>query len=444
MSDNPFSEPSDSEPTIIRPRPGGRALPAAAPPPQALANAAPAPRAAFAAGEGVERIDMGVNPLVAAAGPLLQLLARLRNMASRPDPGELRERAVRAIRAFEQQTRDAGLPLEQVRPAHYALCASLDDVVLNTPWGSTGVWDARSLVSTFHQEVRSGERFFDLLGQMRQNPGRFLPVVELMYLCLSLGFQGLYRLSPRGPAELDRLREETYAVIARQRQGAEPDLSPHWRGLAVPYRAVRARVPVWVAASAALALLAGLYIWLSLSLGAASDDMFARMLQAPPAQMPQISRAARVEPPPPPAVDQLCTLLQPEVSAGTVSVTCNPTTPIIRINNRGMFASGSEVLEARFVPLLARIGDALKGERGRVQVIGYTDNQPIRTVRFPSNFELSTARANAAAGVLGRALGDPSRVAAEGRGEAEPIAANSTPEGREQNRRIEIVLHRPS
>ena len=44
---------------------------------------------------------------------------------------------------------------------------------------------------------------------MRQNPGKFLPVVELMYLCISLGFQGRYRLSPRGPAELDRLREET-------------------------------------------------------------------------------------------------------------------------------------------------------------------------------------------------------------------------------------------
>ena len=126
------------------------------------------------------------------------------------------------------------MPREQLPPAHYALCASLDDVVLNTPWGSTGVWAARSLVSTFHQEVRSGERFFDLLGQMRQNPGTFLPVIELMYLCLSLGFQGQYRLSPRGPGELDRLREEIYAVIVRQRQAAEPELSPHWKGVRRP------------------------------------------------------------------------------------------------------------------------------------------------------------------------------------------------------------------
>ena len=78
------------------------------------------------------------------------------------------------------------MPIEQLRPAHYALCASLDDVVLNTPWGSSGGWATRSLVSTFHQEVRSGERFFDLLdADVRQNPGMFLPVLELMYLCLS-------------------------------------------------------------------------------------------------------------------------------------------------------------------------------------------------------------------------------------------------------------------
>jgi len=265
MSDNPFIEPEDSERTVIRPVPGGRRSAADAPvdvaePPR------PSPAAAVSS-EGVETLAMGLSPLVAAAAPLLQLMIRLRNTVNQPDPGDLRERAVQAMRRFEQQSRDTGVPIELLRPAHYALCASLDDVVLNTPWGSTGVWDARSLVSTFHQEVRSGERFFDLLTQMRQNPGRFLPVIELMYLCMSLGFQGRYRLSPRGPAELDRLREETYALILRQRQLAEPELSPHWKGLAAPYRGARPTVPIWVGASVALAILAGLFVWSLLEYG---------------------------------------------------------------------------------------------------------------------------------------------------------------------------------
>ena len=446
MSGNPFSEPEESEATIIRPMPGGR-RPAPPPDGSSAPERGPGSRPATPAGDAVDSIAIGVNPLVAAAAPLLQLLARLRNTLNQPDPGDLLDRAVREMRDFEQRVRDLGLPVELLRPAHYALCASLDDVVLNTPWGSTGIWNARSLVSTFHQEVRSGERFFDLLSQMRQNPGKFLAVIELMYLCMSLGFQGQYRLSPRGPAELDRLREETYALIVRQRQAADPDLSPHWKGVAAPYRPAHPTVPVWVAASAALTAIATLFVWFLLSLNAASDDLFARMLNAPPAHMPRIARVAPVEPPPPPvlpAIDPLCAFLQPEVDRGLVTVLCTSPTPIVRIRNRGMFAPGSATVEPRFIPLLERIGRALKAERGRVQVIGYTDNQPIHNVQFPSNFQLSVARAEAATQIIGNIVGDSSRLAAEGRGESDPIAANTTPDGREQNRRIEIVLHRPS
>jgi len=219
MTDNPFAEPERTERTIIRP--GARRAP-----PTPVHQRPPEALPAFAAAtDTVQSTAIGVNPLVAAAGPLLQLMARLRNTLTQPDPGELRERAVSAMRSFEQRARELEVPMEQLRPAHYALCASLDDVVLNTPWGGTGLWGAQPLVATFHHDVVGGERFFELLGQMRQNPGRFLPVIELMYLCMSLGFQGQYRLSPRGPAELERLREETYALIQRQHPSAEAGLS---------------------------------------------------------------------------------------------------------------------------------------------------------------------------------------------------------------------------
>jgi type VI secretion system protein ImpK len=89
------------------------------------------------------------------------------------------------------------------------------------------------------------------------------------------------------------------------------------------------------------------------------------------------------------------------------------------------------------------VAAALRNERGVVQVIGYTDNQPFHTVRFPSNVQLSAARAEAVRAVLARAIGDPAKISAEGRGEADPIAPNTSAEGREQNRRIEIVLQQP-
>ena len=457
MSDNPFAEPDDDNRTVIRPNPGGR-RPATARPsddarrePSSRQETAPTRSAVLA--EGTENIAIGGDALTAAAAPLLQLMARLRNTLTPPDTGDLRERTVQQIKVFEREARDKGVPLEQLRPAHYALCASLDDVVLNTPWGSSGTWSERSLVSTFHQEVRSGERFFDVLKQMCDNPGRFLPVVKLMYLCMSLGFIGQYRLSRRGIGDINRIREETYAVIVRQQQKpAEPDLAPHTKGVDAPYRPARFRVPLWVAASAGLGIVAALFLWFSIDLNAASDDLFARLQAAPPAHMPTITRVAAAAPPPAPApppslptptvLDRLRKFLQPEIEQGLVEVTGTVGQPLVRITARGMFASGSATVDPKFKPLLERIGLALKEERGAVHVIGYTDNQPIRTIAFPSNFQLSAARALAAGKIMAVRIGDPGRLSAEGRADADPIASNSTAEGRERNRRIEVLLDR--
>ena len=335
--------------------------------------------------------------------------------------------------------------MDQLRPAHYALCASLDDVVQNAPWGSGGGWTAHGLVATFHEETRAGERLFVLLDRLKTSPGNFLPVLELMYLCLSLGFQGQYRLSPRGPAELDRIREDLYTIITRQRQAADPALSPHWQGVVAPYRPARFVVPTWVMGACALAVIGVLFVWFSTGLNAASDEVFAQMLGAPLAHMPQIVRPTPVRPPPPapaPAPDPLCVFLKPEVDQGLVTVVCDHAMPIIRIRNAGMFASGSATVAPGYVRLLERIGEALKTEKGPVTVDGYTDNQPIHTVQFPSNFQLSQARAEAARAIIVRTLGDPGRVTAQGHADANPVAANTTPQGREENRRIEVVLRR--
>ena len=460
MTDNPFAEPDDSDRTIIRPMPGGKRPSVSAPPfvvertvadatviaPPRPKPARPLPLPASDMPVAAGGLATGGGPLLAAAAPLLQLLARLRNTLTPPDPGDLRERAAQSIAAFEQAAKAAGTMPELLRPAHYALCASLDDVVLNTPWGSAGSWASRSLVSTFHNEVRSGERFFDLLTQMRQEPAKYLPVMELMYLCLSLGFMGRYRLSPRGPAEIDRLREEVYSAIAAVRAPIEAELSPAWRGVVAPYKPGRAIIPVWVAASGALAVVGAFFVWFSVSLNAASDQVFEEALRAPPTILPSIARASVAQAPVAavdhPMLDRLRAFLKPEIDAGLVEVLGRDDTPIIRVRQHGMFGSGSAAVASASVPLLERIGAALQPEPGKVQVIGYTDDRPISTVRFPSNYQLSAARASAAAAIVAKMLDDAARIRAEGRADADPIASNTTAEGRDANRRIEIVLHR--
>lgn len=471
MSDNPFFEPEFDDRTIIRrPQPGGRktpAEPAAAPvAPAAVARPAatpspapppptpPPPTGDPTAGDLLPAIACSANVLVAAATPLLQLLARLRNTTTPPFSGDLRERAVSALRGFEQRARTAGVATEQLRAAHRALCASLDDVILNTPWGSG--WAAASLTATFHrdarfQEVPDKDWFFDQLTRMQRNPAGWLPVLELMYLCLSLGFMGRCRQSADGPMELERVRAATYAAIVQQRKPAGADLSQHWAGVDAPYRPGRAGVPVWVAGSAALAAVVAVFIWCSVGLSAASDEAYARMLVAPPAFMPNILRATMVQPPPPPPApaapslaDRLQAVLRDDIDQHLVGFVSTPSTTILRLSSDRLFAAAGATLQPAAQPLLKRVGVALggvlAGEPANLRVIGYTDNQPVHTLRFPSGFELSSGRAQAVREVLGAAAGGALHLVAEGRAAADPVASNASAEGREQNRRIEIVL----
>jgi type VI secretion system protein ImpK len=458
MSDNPFSEPEDSDRTVVRGPGAAQPQPGAMPPPPPRAAAPPPPPQPAAprlAGEAEALPKVGLNGMAAAAAPLLDLLARLGagpQAAQVANPEELRERAVRALRAFEAECRTADVPVDQLRAAHYALCAALDDVALATPWGQASGWATRSLVSSFHQEVRSGERFFDLLAGMQKDPGRYREALEVSYLCLALGMQGRYRLAPRGHAELDRIREGLYQLLVQLRGNWERELSPHWRGVDAPHRGPGRSVPAWVAGALAIAVLAFGWTWLSDGVNAAGDTLQTRLVQLPPGSPPQIDRTAPpvppAPPPPPPPqaepdlIDKVRTFLAPEIQQRLVTVEGDYQRLMIRIAGRGMFPSGSATVEQAFVPLLNRIGEAMRIEPGMVTVLGHSDNQPIRTVRFPSNFALSAARADAAMQIIARAAGDPRRFTAVGRADTEPLADNATAEGRETNRRIEVVMMR--
>jgi type VI secretion system protein ImpK len=443
LSDDPFAEPSDNERTIIRPRPGGTAKAAARP-------AAPNPPAQ----EATKVPTTGANPLVAAAAPVLAAAIRIASARGRgPDIEQLRRGMVDAVRGFEKTALATGLDTKSLRAARYAICATIDDIVLSTPWGSSSNWAQQTLTSIFHNEVIGGDRFFDILEQMSRELGRHSEVVELMYLCTSLGFEGRYRVMPRGVAALTELREGVYRAIRTRRGEFERELSPNWRGTEAGYRPLGHRIPFWAIGLAALAMLCIIYMGFNFALAGKSDIAFAELFGLPPNAAPQIVRNAAVAPPPPPppppmvvtqagAASKLHQFLAPEIKQGLVVVFEDAQSVTVRLANKSMFASGSADLNGSYTSLLERIGEALNDEKGRVVVTGYTDNQPIKTIRFPSNFQLSQARADAVAAVVATKLTDKSRLKAEGRGDADPLASNATADGRQQNRRTEVVLVR--
>ena len=452
MSDNPFAEPEDDR-TVFRPMPGGKRDPGrTAARPSPFRDPLDSPRAdppPIAQGADLPTLIAAFdNPIVAAAQPLLQLLARLNNASAPPDQGDMRDRTARELREFERRAREAGIPMEQTRPAHYALCAALDDVVLNTPWGAHGRWKDRTLSATFHNDTGAGEGFFDQIRLMRAEPERHKNVLELIYLCLALGFMGPFRAQKDGAERVERIFGQTYELI-RGVGGPLPALSQRWEGEDAPYRPKRTRFPVWVAGSVALAAVAGGFVYVLNDINGASDRVLQAALAASPASMPQIARPPTVRPPPPPPeppppgpADRLRRALAAEIGRREAQIVGTPSATIVRLPVKGMFAGLFAVPGKDADALLGKIGQALKSEPGPIQVLGYSDSQPVRTIKFPSNFALSKARAEAVRDALAKAAGDASRFSAEGRADADPVAPNTTAEGREQNRRVDIVLPR--
>jgi type VI secretion system protein ImpK len=442
-AEQPSKPMQDPDRTMLMPAPGGRRTPSASAPPgapPAPPGPAPAPRAA--AGGPAALHGEGLNPLVRAANPLLDLVTPLRGMASHPDVESLRMQLVQAIKGFETAAKAAQVQHDQIAASRYALCTLLDETISSTPWGGGGVWASRSLLVAFHNEAFGGEKFFLILQKLSQDPKNNLPALELMYLCLALGLEGRYRVIDNGRSQLEQLRERLQQLIAQQHAPVEAELSVHWKGAGGKGEPLWRMVPVWILAASAALLLVLLQIFLGHRLGNASDPVFASLLSLKTAQAPAPALAAA---PVKPVPARIAGFLAPEVAQGLVTVVETADRSVVTLRGDGVFGSGSGEVSSAYLPLLARIGEALKAVSGKVVVVGHTDNtRPGLSARFPSNYELSKARAAAVRDLLAERAGPEARYSVEGRGDSAPLVSNDSAAGRARNRRVEITLLTPA
>ena len=142
--------------------------------------------------------------------------------------------------------------------------------------------------------------------------------------------------------------------------------------------------------------------------------------------------------------EMLKRLLQTEIDQGQIDVETTARTILIRIRERGSFDSGSALLNTSFVGVIDKIAGALTQIEGKIAVEGHTDNVPINTFAYPSNWDLSAARSVAVVRrMLDIAALTPTRVTASGFADTRPLANNSSADGRARNRRVEIVVKQP-
>jgi type VI secretion system protein ImpK len=379
-------------------------------------------------------LGVGLNPLVRAASPLLILAGQLRTAVSPMDVSDLRRHALAEIRQFEHEARGMGVSNETVIAARYVLCAALDEAVLGTPWGSQSEWAQHPLLVTLHREAWGGEKFFEMLDRVSPDPARHINLMELQYVVLAFGFKGKYHLDPRGHEKLGEVQHDLYRKIRNHRGLAPTDLSLRWRGLEDRRNPIIRYVPWWVIAAAGLAVLAVAFTVYQTRLANSAAPLHAAL-----------GRVGYYEAPAPPVPVKgptLKQLLSEDEARGVLTVTERGATSIVTLPSGDLFASASATPNPAYEATLLRIAAALNKLPGRVRVIGHTDDQPLRSLRW-DNFELSRERAMSVVRVLQRAIDNPARLTAIGLGPSQPAyTPPSDPANRARNRRVEI-RHEP-
>jgi type VI secretion system protein ImpK len=385
-----------------------------------------------------ELLTIGLNPLVQAGSALLVLAGRLRDQIARADNDTLRRQVTSELRQFEDKARQSGVPTEDIRRAGYVLCGVIDEAVMNTPWGAQSGWSAESLQSTLYSDTFVGEKFFLILNEAIGQTQRHIALLELLYVCLSLGFEGKYRVDANGTAKLAQVRSDLYRRILSARGAGEADLSAHWRGVEDRRNAVMRFVPLWIVGAASVALLIGAFILFSSLLSSRAEALNARLAQVGlTPELPPAPKAAL------PVDNGLRVVLAQPIAQGLLDVEETSDRASITILGGDLFASGSARLNPRYGPLLHQIANALESRAGQLEVIGHTDNRPIQSLTYKDNYELSRDRAQQVADLLRSGLSNPARVGARGVGPSQPrYQPESDPANQARNRRVEILYRR--
>lgn len=158
----------------------------------------------------------GINPLIAAAAPLLALNARLKQAEQANNNHRFYQALVHEMNAFETNAQNRGYHAEAILIARYALCATLDETLNQLTANQAHPWEHK-LLSVFQREQGADERFFIILERLHEDSAQHVELLELIYLCLSYGFSGKFRHQTKGNTSLDGIIDDVYQRIRHHR-----------------------------------------------------------------------------------------------------------------------------------------------------------------------------------------------------------------------------------
>ncbi|MDR1057492.1 MAG: type IVB secretion system protein IcmH/DotU [Coxiellaceae bacterium] len=236
--------------------------------------------------------NININPMIGACDQLLNLVIILKTAEFPEDSDKFLHDLAHEIRSFEHQAQIANYPSNIIIAARYALCSLLDEVITLTPWGQKNHWSEKDLLSLFHNEKYGGSRFFSIIDRALEDITNNLHLIELLYLCLNLGFTGKYQEVKSGKSELLAITNKLYQIISQHNNRNAKNLLIHETNSQIQHKhmattnfilaTINTPKKLFSIALASAIIISGLiYLGISLKLNQASSSVYTTIKQIP-------------------------------------------------------------------------------------------------------------------------------------------------------------------
>ena len=214
------------------------------------------------------RFDDATTRLAELYAPVFAVIVQLRSTDQYGDSDRLRQRLRDLLREAEQQAEAAGAPFEDIRDASFSVVAFLDEAILSSEWEQKDDWMARPLQLERFERYDAGEFFFDRVRSVMKTAHR-AEVLEMYYLCMTLGFKGKYQI--QGQDELRQWIERAHAALGRAPGLAAGSLSPRGTPREVVAASTRRQLSPWMIGAAAACVAFLVYLGMSLYISYAAS-----------------------------------------------------------------------------------------------------------------------------------------------------------------------------
>src|SRR3990167_6130301 len=174
----------------------------------------------------IHRPNAGLNPLADTAAPLFSMLGKLKQLNTYRQLNKLQKELIQEINVFHETAITLGYNSEYAAVCRYILCATVDDIILNTAWGGQNQWETYSLLKAFNQDTQHQDKFFIILERAIKEQILYIDMMELMYLCLSMGYKGQYRSTEHSQYQLEQITNNLYKHIQAYLGSFSRALSP--------------------------------------------------------------------------------------------------------------------------------------------------------------------------------------------------------------------------